>query len=89
MTKSRGIGRGGRRPNQTGRPRKVVAPAAPAAPFDPRAVLRAIAADPLAPATARVQAARALLPSAPATARPEAQDPITMAALRLLNVRNR
>ena len=87
MTKSRGIGRGGRRPNQTGRPRKVGTPSPVR--FDPRAVLAAIAADPLAPATARVGACKALLAGNSADPAPDERDPITMAALRLLNTRNR
>ena len=61
MTKSRGVGRGGRRKNQTGRPRKVVAPPPPG-PFDARAILQAIASDPYAATGARVAAAKALLP---------------------------
>lgn len=59
MTKSLGIGRGGRRPNQTGRPPKIGKPAP--APFNARGVLEAIAGDPVAPATARVAACKALL----------------------------
>ena len=83
MTKSLGIGRGGRRPNQTGRPPKIGKPAP--APFNARGILEAIAADPLAPATARVAACKALLASVAGCPATESNDPITTAALRLLN----
>jgi hypothetical protein len=76
MTKSRLLGRGGQRPNQTGRPKKVreaeLPPAAGPASTeaipdltatDVRRVLSLILLDKTAPPTARVSAGRALLGS--------------------------
>jgi hypothetical protein len=83
MTKSLAIGRGGKRPNQTGRPPKVGTPAP--TPFNARGILETIASDPVAPATARVAACKALLASTAGHPAVESNDPITIAALRLLN----
>lgn len=58
MTKSKNIGRGGKRPG-AGRPRKLRSP--PPELIEPDLVLRQIASDPLQPASARVAAAKALL----------------------------
>ena len=58
MTKSRNVGRGGKRPG-AGRPPKIRQP--PAELLDPELVLRQIASDSAQPASARVQAARALI----------------------------
>jgi hypothetical protein len=90
MTKSRGIGRGGRRSNQTGRPPKAKPPPAPCPPsFDVRKTLEEIAANPDASATARVAACRALLLAGNSGAPAPETDPITLAALKLLNARKR
>jgi hypothetical protein len=64
---------GGTRPG-AGRPPKAGTPA-PSGAFDPRSVLAAIAADPNAPATARVAACRALLAGNSADPAPQPGSP--------------
>jgi hypothetical protein len=72
MTKSRKLGRGGKRPGAGRKPKATVLAATLAEPLDPRRVLEEIAADRLSPASARVNAARALL--AAQNAKPNAAD---------------
>ena len=72
-----------------GRPRRAVASAKALAgvdlsTLDPLAVLRGIAGDTSAPATARVAACRALLLADPKSAPEGDDDPITRLALKLL-----
>jgi hypothetical protein len=57
--------------------------------LDPRAILRSIAADPTAPATARVAAARALMPEAAKKAEQPLDDPVLRKALQFAAERNR
>jgi hypothetical protein len=94
MTKSKNIGRGGKRANAGRKPKpKLPLPAPEAAgvdpaAVDPRRVLAGIAIDPNLPASARVAAARALMrPEEPETVEQARQSDLDRRTLEIMQRR--